>query len=416
MRLIPAVLVALLASAIGPSAFADTADVKTQNIVEIKKKGAHCEQDPNCFNRYHPAIKPVARAKPGDQIVVHTRDALDSNLNINSKPKDVTAIDVNLIHPMTGPIYIEGAKRGDVLAIKLINVTPNEYGYTTIIPGFGFLPDLYTEPFVANWKLNRVEAVSAEVPGVRIPMNGFMGSVGVMPGAEEVDIWLARETQLAAAGGVALPPEPTSARPAEICGPKGSHKDKCLRTIPPRENGGNMDVKQMVEGTTLLLPCFIDGCGLFIGDVHFAQGDGEVAGTAIEMGAIVTVETSIRKGMASVVKQPMFEGGSQIKKLEPDTFHAVVGYPLKAAGEVPPQWTYLDSAKIKPLTNLSNDVTLAARNSLINMIDWLKTTKGLTKEQAFVVTSVACDLRISNVVDVPNYAVTTICPMNIFDK
>ncbi|MEY4468548.1 MAG: hypothetical protein RIR21_2342 [Pseudomonadota bacterium] len=416
MRLIPAVLVALLASAIGPSAFADTAEVKTQTIVEVKKKGAHCEQDPNCFNRYHPAIKPVARAKPGDQIVVHTRDALDSNLNINSKPKDVTAIDVNLIHPMTGPIYIEGAKRGDVLAIKLVNITPNEYGYTTIIPGFGFLPDLYTEPFVANWKLNRVEAVSAEVPGVRIPMNGFMGSVGVMPGAEEVETWLARETQLAAAGGVALPPEPTSARPPEICGPKGSHKDKCLRTIPPRENGGNMDVKQMVEGTTLLLPCFIDGCGLFIGDVHFAQGDGEVAGTAIEMGAVVTVETSIRKGMASVVKQPMFEGGSQIKKLEPDSFHAVVGYPLKAAGEVPPQWTYLDSAKIKPLTNLSNDVTLAARNSLINMIDWLKTTKGLTKEQAFVVTSVACDLRISNVVDVPNYAVTTICPMNIFDK
>ena len=416
MRLIPALLVALLASAIGPSAFADTAEVKTQNVVEVKKKGPHCEQDPNCFNRYHPAIKPVARAKPGDQIVVHTRDALDSNLNINSKPKDVTAIDVNLIHPMTGPIYIEGAKRGDVLAIKLVNITPNEYGYTTIIPGFGFLPDLYTEPFVANWKLNRVEAVSAEVPGVRIPMNGFMGSVGVMPGAEEVETWLARETQLAAAGGVALPPEPTSARPAEICGPKGSHKDKCLRTIPPRENGGNMDVKQMVEGTTLLLPCFVDGCGLFIGDVHFAQGDGEVAGTAIEMGAVVTVETSIRKGMASVVKQPMFEGGSQIKKLEPDTFHAVVGYPLKAAGEVPPQWTYLDSAKIKPLTNLSNDVTLAARNSLINMIDWLKTTKGLTKEQAFVVTSVACDLRISNVVDVPNYAVTTICPMNIFDK
>jgi len=416
MRLIPAVLAALLAAAIAPSAFADTAEVKTQTIVEVKNKGAHCEQDPNCFNRYHPAIKPVARAKPGDLIVVHTRDALDSNLNINSKPKDVTAIDVNLIHPMTGPIYIEGAKRGDVLAIKLINVTPNEYGYTTIIPGFGFLPDLYTEPFIANWKLNHVEAVSAEVPGVRIPMNGFMGSVGVMPGTQEVDTWLARETQLAAAGGVALPPEPTSARPPEICGPKGSHKDRCLRTIPPRENGGNMDVKQMVEGTTLLLPCFIDGCGLFIGDVHFAQGDGEVAGTAIEMGAVVTVETSIRKGMASVVKQPMFEGGSQIKKLEPDSFHAVVGYPFKAAGEVPPQWTYLDSEKIKPLTNLSNDVTLAARNSLINMIDWLKTTKGLSKEQAFVVTSVACDLRISNVVDVPNYAVTTICPMNIFDK
>ncbi len=416
MRLMPALLVAMAAAGVGQFAFADTADVKTQTIVEVKKKGAHCEQDPNCFNRYHPAIKPVARAKPGDQIVVHTRDALDSNLNINSTPKDVTAIDVNLIHPMTGPIYIEGAKRGDVLAVKLIDINPNEYGYTTIIPGFGFLPDLYTEPFVANWKLNRYEAVSEQVPGVRIPMNGFMGSVGVMPGQPEVDLWLARETQLGKAGGVALPPEPTNARPAEVCGPNGSHKDSCLRTIPPRENGGNMDVKQMVEGTTLLLPCFVDGCGFFIGDVHYAQGDGEVAGTAIEMGAVVTVQTEIRKGMASVIKQPHFEGGSQLKKLEPDSFHATVGYPLKNAGEVPPQWTYLDSEKIKPLTNLSNDVTLAARNSLIQMLDWLQATKGLTKEQAFVVTSVACDLRISNVVDVPNYAVTTICPTEIFGK
>ena len=166
----------------------------------------------------------------------------------------MTAVDVNLIHPMTGPIHIEGAKRGDVVAIKLIDIVPNEYGYTTIIPGFGFLPDMYTEPFIANWKLNGNEAVSEQLPGVRIPMRAFMGSVGVLPGEQEVDTWLARESQLGAAGGVALPPEPTSARPAEVCGPKGSHKDKCLRTIPPRENGGNMDVKQMVAGTTLLLP------------------------------------------------------------------------------------------------------------------------------------------------------------------
>jgi formamidase len=416
MRLLPALLVAILAAGFSQIASADTTEVKTQTIVEVKKKGEHCEQDPNCFNRYHPAIKPVARAKPGDLIMVHTRDALDSNLNLNSQPKDVTAIDLNLIHPMTGPIYIEGAKRGDVLAIKLIDINPDQYGYTTEIPGFGFLPDLFPKPFVANWKLNRREAVSEQIPGVRIPMNGFMGSVGVLPGEPEIEKWLARESQLAKAGGVALPPEPTGARPADICGKNGTFKDKCLRTIPPRENGGNMDVKQMVEGTTLLLPCFVDGCGFFIGDVHYAQGDGEVAGTAIEMGAIVTVETSIRKGMASIVKQPMFEGGSQIKKLEPDSFHAVVGYPFKNAGEIPPQWAYLESEKLKPLTNLSNDVTLAARNSLIQMLDWLQATKGLTKEQAYVVTSVACDLRISNVVDVPNYAVTTICPMEIFGK
>jgi len=405
-----------LCSGLYVGAHADTTDVKIHKIVEVKKKGAHCEQDPNCFNRYHPSIKPVARAAPGDHIVVHTRDALDSNLNINSKPKDVTAIDTNLIHPMTGPIHIEGAKRGDVLAVTLLDIKPDDYGYTTLIPGFGFLPDIYKEPYVANWKLNSYEAVSEQIPGVRIKMNAFMGSVGVMPGEPEVEAWLARETQLGKVGGVALPPEPTGARPPDICGPNGSKKDKCLRTIPPRENGGNMDVKQMVKGTTLLLPCFIDGCGFFIGDVHYAQGDGEVAGTAIEMGAVVKVTTEIRKGMGSIVKQPMFEGGSQIKALEPDRFHAVVGYPLKKAGEVPPQWAYLDSEKIKPLSNLSNDVTLAARNSLTAMIDWLVATKGLTKEQAFVITSVACDLHISNVVDVPNYAVTTICPLEIFDK
>ncbi len=410
-------LLALMFSALaGANVFADTTDVKIRTIVEVKKQGVHCEQDPNCFNRYHPAIKPVARAKPGDYIVVHTRDALDSNLNINSKPKDVTAIDINLIHPMTGPVYIEGAKRGDVLAVKLIEIIPDDYGYTTLIPGFGFLPDLFPEPYVANWQLNSFEAVSDQIPGVRIPMNSFMGSVGVLPGKAEVAKWLMREAQLAAAGGVALTPEPTGARPASVCGPNGSHKTECLRTIPPRENGGNMDVKQMVKGTTLLLPCFIDGCGFFIGDVHYAQGDGEIAGTAIEMGAVVTVTTEIRKGMASLIKQPMFEGGSQIKSLQPDRFHAVVGYPLKNAGEIPPQWAYLDSEKIKPLTNLSNDLTLAARNSSIAMIDWLVATKGLNKQQALVIMSVACDLHISNVVDVPNYTVTTICPMEIFDK
>jgi len=184
--------------------WSDTTDVKTQTIVEVTKEGEHCEQDPNCFNRYHPAIQPVAKANPGDLIVVHTRDALDSNLTIDSLPKDVLAIDLNLIHPMTGPIHIEGAERGDVLAVQLINIIPDEYGYTTLIPGFGFLPDLFAEPFIANWALNSFEAVSEQIPGVKIPMNAFMGSVGVLPGEEEVEKWLKRETELAAAGGVAL--------------------------------------------------------------------------------------------------------------------------------------------------------------------------------------------------------------------
>ena len=410
------VLCAILAGIFGGSAWADTTDVKTQSWVHVKKAGAHCVDDPNCMNRYHPAIKPIARAKPGQLILFETRDALDSELTVNSEPKDVAAVDLNLVHPLTGPVYIEGAKRGDVLAITLVDVDPDEYGYTTIVPGFGFLRDKFTKPFIANWKLNRMEAVSDQIPGVVIPMNGFMGTVGVLPGFPEVDAWFDRETALGAAGGVALPPQPTGARPPEVCGPNGSHKDRCLRTIPPRENGGNMDVKQMVVGTTLLLPCYVDGCGLFVGDVHYAQGDGEVAGTAIEIGGKVTVRTEIRKGMGSLVKGPHFEGGSQLKQLAPDKFYATVGYPLKKAGEVPPQHAYLDSKKLGPLVNLNEDLTQAARASLMDMIDWLVKTKGYTADQAYVITSVACDLRIGNVVDVPNYAVSTICPLEIFKK
>src|SRR5688500_1376697 len=271
---------------------------------------------------------------------------------------------------MTGPVFIEGAVRGDVLAVTLLDIEPDQYGYTVIVPGFGFLRDRFPDPYIVNWKLDRVAAVSDQIPQVRIPSAAFMGSVGVLPGEAETDIYLARETELAAAGGAALPPQPLGALPAAICGPEGSDNTRCLRTIPPRENGGNMDVKQMQVGTTLLLPCFIEGCGLFAGDVHFAQGDGEVSGTAIEMGARVTVRVNVRKGQGAQIKAPQFEGGSQLKTIAPSKFYATVGLPLKNAGEVPVYVTYIDGEKIGPLTNLSEDLTLAARNALIEMIDY----------------------------------------------
>ena len=388
------------------TAVADTTNSKWQNQVVLTKQGAHCVDDPQCFNRYHPAIPQVARAKPGDMIVYHTRDALDSDLTLDSNADDMAALDLNLVHPMTGPVHIEGAKRGDVLAITLVDIVPDEYGYTVIIPGFGFLRDIYTEPYLVNWRLTRTHAESDQMPGVKVPFEAFMGSVGVLPGLLEVDSWLARENALGAAGGIALPPQPIEALPSAVCGPEGSAKDKCLRTIPPRENGGNMDVQQMQIGTTLLLPCFIDGCGLFVGDVHYAQGDGEVSGTAIEMGAVVTVTTEIRKGQGAFIKGPEVEGGAQIKAIEPSKFYQTIGLPLKTAGEVPTQHAYLESQKIKDLSNLSEDLTLAARDALIKMIAYIQREHGLNAEQAYILASVAVDLRVGQVVDVPNIIVT----------
>ena len=328
----------------------------------------------------------------------------------------VAGLNLNLVHPITGPLFVEGSEAGDVLAVELVDVNPDKFGYTIIVPGFGFLRDLFTEPFLVRWDLTRKGATSPDLPGVKIKLDGFLGTVGVAPGPDQTVAWKKREGDLGAVGGVALPPQPTQALRADVCGENGSAKDLCLRTIPPRENGGNMDIKQMQVGTTMLFPCYVKGCLLSIGDVHFAQGDGEVSGTAIEMGATVKVKVSVRKGLGAQVKTVHYEGGKQLHRITPNKFYATVGYPFKPDGMVPPTHKYLDGTKLMGLTNLSEDVTLAARDALIHMIDWLVTNKGLSREQAYCLSSVAVDLRIGNVVDVPNFAVSAILDLGVFTK
>jgi formamidase len=404
----------LCAAAVFATATGFAADRQEKRVV-IPKTGERCVNDPKCHNRWHYAIPRAASANPGDVVVFGTRDAFDHSLDRNSTAADVVALNLNLVHPLTGPLHVRGAKAGDVLAVTLLDIEPDPFGYTIIVPGFGFLRDVFTEPFIVRWDLTRDGATSRDMPGVKIRFDGFMGTIGVAPGPVETERFFQREAELAAAGGVVLPPQPLDALPAPVCGVAGSHKDRCLRTIPPRENGGNMDVKQMQVGTTLLLPCFVDGCLLSIGDVHFAQGDGEVSGTAIEMDATVTVRVDVRKGLGARITQPHYQGGDQLKRIAPSKFYATVGYPIKPKGLVPPTHAYLDGTKIGPLSNLSEDVTLAARDALLQMVEWIHRNKGLTREQAYVLSSVAVDLRIGNLVDVPNFAVSAILDLGVFD-
>ena len=412
VRTIPVVALHLIGS--GSIVLADTSDVKGPAPLIVAKSGKHCKDDPNCFNRIHYAVKPVAHVNPGKQFILETRDGLDSEFTFDSTAADVAAVNLNLCHPLTGPVYIEGAKRGDAIAVTVVDITPDEFGTTTIVPGFGFLRDVFPDPYIVHWELNRLEARSKDMPGIAVPNNAFMGTVGVLPGKPELDTWLKREKALADAGGGVLTPQPIDALPTGLCGVNGTAKDECVRTVPPRENGGNTDTKETVVGTTLLFPCFIDGCGLFVGDVHFAMGGGEVAGTAIEMGAKVRLEAKVIPGGASRFSTMHFEGGAQLKNLAPASFYAVTGLPLKPEGEVPVFSTYLGGEKIAPLANLSEDLTLAARNATLNMIDFLVKTKGLTREQAYVLVSVAVDLNIAQVVDVPNVGVTAILNRDVF--
>ena len=401
-----------------PSVFvsADTTDSTWMTKVELKKTGTHCIDDKNCFNRYHPKIPPAAKADPGDMIIFHTRDALDAEFRLDSTADDLSTFDLGLVHPMTGPVYINGAKRGDALEVELIDIAPDEYGYTVIIPGFGFLRDVFPEPYIVNWRLTRIGAVSDGMPGITVPYEAFPGSIGVLPGEPEIQKWKAREADLATAGGVVLTPSPGGALPAKICGENGKYKDDCLRTIPPRENGGNMDVQQQQIGTKIIFPCFIDGCGLFAGDIHYAQGDGEVSGTAIEMGSVLTVRVKILPGKGTDMDMPVTVGNDQIIDMEPTRYYQTLGIPLKANGEIPPSHTYLDSEKLLNLANVSEDLTISARHALLQMIDYLVKEHGLTREQAYILCSVAVDLRVGQVVDVPNFIVSAVLNMNVFDK
>lgn len=407
-------------------------------LIPITRSGTvpvPCAQEPlqTCHNRWSPAIPPAATAKVGDTVIFETRDAFDNPFNRSSTPATVAAANLNLIHPLTGPLYVTGAKRGDVLAVTMLDVRsgPDHFGYTVAVPGFGFLRDVFPDPAIVHWELSEASptssarggfATSPDLPGIRIPLHGFAGTIGVELGPEEIETAYQREAQLLAAGGFVLPPQPLDAVPAAICGPGGSAASRCLRTIPPRENGGNTDVKQMVKGTTLLFPCFVDGCMLSVGDVHWAQGDGEVAGTAIEMNAVVTVRVDVRKGMAALMGNwPRFESNRAgvLAELQPAQFVATEGVPVKPAGVVigPERW--IDGTRLGPLTNQSEDTTLAARDALLKMIDLLTgplspSGTALTPEQAYILCSVACDLHISNMVDVPNYVVSNFLDLDVF--
>jgi formamidase len=433
MKSVACITATLLAVAAGPS-FAKRVHIP---ITRINKVPVKCADEPlhTCHNRWHPRIAPVMEANPGDIVTFETRDAFDNPFNRATTTADVAAPNLNLIHPLTGPLHVNGAHRGDVLAVSVVEVEPgpDNFGYTVAVPGFGFLRDVFTDPAIVHWELpgparsGKIRyATSRDLPGVRVPLHGFAGTMGVELGDPEVRAVLFREEQLRQKDGFVLPPEPRDAVPASLCGPTGPERDSCLRTIPPRENGGNTDVKQMVKGTTLLFPCFIEGCGLSMGDVHWAQGDGEVSGTAIEMNAIVTVKVEVRKNAAAKMGNfPRFESNREgvLADLEPDHFIATMGIPVKPAGVViqPEKWFNAD-ARLLPLTNQSEDVTLAARDALLKMIDLLTdpstspAPKPLTPEQAYLLCSVACDLRISNLVDVPNYVVSDFLHLDVFEK
>jgi formamidase len=387
----------------------------TAEIV-VGDRSVSCAEDPACINRLHPEIPMVAIADPGERIVFLGRDAFDLTLDPDkfSSAKSIPREGVGIVHALTGPVFIKGAEAGDVLAVTIEAMEPDNVGWTKAGP-FGFAGDQFgTDERFIVWRINDDYAVSDALPGVRIPNASFPGVVTTLPGEKLLIEALARETRLLESGGAVMNPDPDEATPAALCGVEGTKPSECLRTIPPREHGGNMDIRYITTGTTVYLPCYIDGCGLAVGDFHYAQGDGEVAGTAIEMGGRMTVTARIVEDPPNLSRGPHYEGPASVLGIPSKRFYAVTGFPLKEKGSVPANLAYLDSGKIAGLSNLSGDINLAARNALAAMIDYIVSEYGYDRTQAYMIASIAVDMRIGQLVDVPNVGVTAVLPLDIF--
>jgi formamidase len=371
-----------------------------EHVISIDPFKPLGEEPQTGHNRWHEAIEPVVEVDPGDTVVYETRDAFDGQLSSESTAEDVGNLDLGVVHPLTGPVFVKGAQPGDLLEVRLVakEADPWErWGYTVEVPGFGFLRDEFPDPFIVHWRLHGNEyAESEQLPGVRIRCNPHPGVLGVAPSAELRQRAAEREAAVAERGGFALPPDPNGGVPSEEAIAR-----EALRTIPPRENAGNIDIKQISPGTTVLLPVYTEGGLVSTGDVHYAQGDCEACGTAIEMRSRVHLSFGIRKGEAERrgIQDLQFFRDDYFSRPElaaPRRFFATTGIGVHRDG-----------------ANESEDLSLSAKNALLNMIDHLE-MRGFSRQQAYALCSVAVDLRISQTVDVPNLLVSALLPLDIF--
>jgi formamidase len=372
-------------------------DIKTDAYIPIDRSKTLSEEPATGHNRWHPDIPPLMKVDPGQVVGIETRDALDGQVTPHSTLADLGRLSLNVVHPLTGPIYVQSAEPGDLLEVTIVEIGPQPFGFTVQMPGFGFLRDLFTEPHIIHWAIANCLATSPDLPGVRIPGAPFMGVMGVAPSHDLLRQINRREADLIGRGGIALPPEIAGAVPNDP-----ALAGQALRTIAPHETGGNVDIKQLTKGTTLRIPVYVPGALFSVGDAHFAQGDGEACGTAIEMAATCYCSFNVLKGAAKTrnirdVQYYRDEYFTAPEMAVPKRFFATTGQSYTREG-----------------VNFSEDVTLAARNALLNMIDHLVDERGFTRQQAYAICSVAVDLKISELVDVPNVVVSAFLPLDIF--
>jgi formamidase len=371
-------------------------------------------------NRWHPEIPPVATVKPGDSFRVHCREWFDGAMLNNDSADDILNAPLMCVHKLSGPFAVEGAKPGDLLIVDILDVGPipqedsgplagQGWGYTGIFSrnnGGGFLTDRFPDAYKAIWDFKGQIATSRHVPEVSFPGLIHPGLMGTAPSAELLAKWNKREGALIATDPhrvppLALPPEP---REAVLGGVPAADFNRvaaeAARTAPPRENGGNQDIKNLSKGTRVFYPVFVDGANLSVGDLHFSQGDGEITFCgAIEMGGFIDLRLDLLKGgmdTYGVSENAIFIPGNVDPQFS--QWIAFSGTSVTLDGEQ----RYLDSQ-------------LSYQRACLHAIDYL-TKFGYSPEQAYLLLGAApIEGRLSGVVDIPNSCCTVYIPTAIFD-
>jgi acetamidase/formamidase len=297
-------------------------------------------------NRWNNAYPPRLFIDPGDTVTMAMKDASDGQVSPGMSAEEFAKIDTTRIHSLTGPIAIAGAEPGDHLAVDILDYEHEGWAWTSIIPGLGLLADDFRQHFLFHWKLEGTQTHS--FPGVTLELNPFAGIIGV---------------QRAESGE--------------------------FRTRPPGLFGGNMDVKHLTAGSTLLLPVFTSGGLLCAGDCHAAQGDGEVSINGMEAPMRMTLRVNLRKG------QP----------LEGPEF--ITPGPLVPSRYAAKPWRGFIAS--------DPDVREACKTVVRRAIDFIMKRLGVSPEEAYILCSVVLDLKISQLVNIPMITVTGYLPMAIFN-
>lgn len=390
-----------------------------RNVFPIDQSKTMFEQEVPGHNRWHPDIPAAATVSPGDEFRMDCREWTDGQIKNTDDANDVRDVDLLRCHVLSGPIAVDGAEPGDILVVDILDLGPHMpdsapgdlagagWGYTGIFDkqnGGGFLTDYFPEAQKAIWDFHGIYATSRHLPRVKFAGLSHPGLIGCAPSQELLDEWNRRERALIDTNPdrvppLALPPDPTNALAGTA---SGAVKDKIFeegaRTVPPREHGGNVDIKNLSRGTRIYFPVYVDGAKLSLGDLHFSQGDGEITFCgAIEMGGWIELGVDLIKG--GVQKYGLTN-------------------PIFKPGPVEPRYSsflMFEGISVEDGVNYYMDATVAYRRACMNAIEYLKKF-GYTGEQAYLILCAApVEGRIGGIVDLPNCCCTIGVPTEIFD-